>query len=63
MRWGVFRQRQKTHGEIHVAPCDSEGTLLKHHILDVLCPCSPVPEAREISSADVIIAHNEPGLE
>lgn len=52
MRWGVF----DTDESVHVAPVDSDGNLVKGHLLDELCLCEP-----SISDEDgrLIVSHNE----
>lgn len=61
LKWAVFRQREKD-GELHVIPAYPDGLILEHHIVDVLCPCDPIPQDRERSSDKIILVHNEPGL-
>jgi hypothetical protein len=43
IKWSVFRQREDR-GEVHVIPSYADGLILEHHVVDVLCPCDPVPE-------------------
>lgn len=62
LKWSVFRQREE-HGELHVIPSYADGLILEHHIVDVLCPCKPMPEPRTYSTEKIIILHNEPEME
>ena len=59
--WGIFRQRAE-HGDIHVVPAYPDGTILEHHIVDVLCPCNPIPEPMGSGSNKIIVVHQEPGM-
>lgn len=62
LKWAVFRQREE-YREVHVIPAyTADGLILEHHIVDVLCPCKPVPEPRRLVNANIIIVHNEPGV-
>lgn len=61
LKWAVFRQREE-YGELHIIPSHSDGLILEHHIVDVLCPCKPVPEPLHASSDKILILHNEPGM-
>jgi hypothetical protein len=58
----VFRQREEECGELHIIPAYEDGLILEHHIVDVLCPCNPVPQDRLGWREKIIIAHNEPGM-
>jgi hypothetical protein len=61
-KWSVFRQRED-HGELHVIPSYPDGTIVEHHIVDVLCPCNPTPEPRKYTGEKIIVVHNDPELE
>jgi hypothetical protein len=61
LKWAVFRQRAES-GEVHVAPAYSDGLILEHHIIDVLCPCKPIPQDRLGWREQIIVVHNEPGM-
>lgn len=58
LKWAVFRQREE-HGEVHVIPAYSDGLILEHHIVDVLCPCKPIPEPRNRAMDKIIVVHQE----
>jgi hypothetical protein len=61
LQWAVFRQREE-YGETHVAPAYPDGLILEHHVIDVICPCKPVPEPRTQVGEKMIVVHNEPGM-
>jgi len=57
-QWGIFRQREAC-GEVHVIPAHLNKDILEPHIVDVLCPCKPIPEPRAHTNEKLIIVHNK----
>lgn len=53
--WGVY----ETDISVHVIPCDDEGNILDHHIIDDFCICRP--EAIDVGADTLkyLLSHNE----